>query len=91
MLNKLLAITRFKNIWLVLPLLLVVLYIPQALWGLHHFGDKSAEQLIMIMILGLFVYCGTYLALMRIWSARSDIPCTGGPIRGGGGRLPGRR
>ena len=73
MLNKLLAITQFKNIWLVLPLLLVVLYVPQALWGLHLFGDKSAEQLILIMMLGLLVYCGTYVVLKKVGPVSSGI------------------
>jgi transcription initiation factor IIE alpha subunit len=66
MLNKLLAVTQFKNIWLVLPLLLVALYVPQALWGLHYFDDKSAAQMILILMLGLLVYCGTYFSLKKI-------------------------
>lgn len=89
MLNKIFAITQFKNLWLVLPLLLAVLYVPQALWGLHIFNDKSAVQLILILVLGLLVYLGTYLFLRRIdvvpsgllragdsaqWSARYFVP-----------------
>lgn len=66
MLSKLVAITQFKNIWLALPLLLAMLYVPQALWGLHLFGDKAAVQLILIISLGLLVYFGTYLVLQKV-------------------------
>ncbi len=66
MLNKIFALTQFKNLWLVLPLLLAVLYAPQAMWGLHIFGDKAAVQLILIISLGLLVYFGTYLVLQKV-------------------------
>lgn len=69
MLNKLFAITQFKNIWLILPLLLAVLYIPQAIWGLHFFDDKYAVQLIVIVILGLLVYLGAFWTLRKVASA----------------------
>ena len=64
--NKILAVTQFKNLWLILPLLLFVLYVPQTIWGLHVFGDKAAVQLTLIIILGLVTYCITYLALLKI-------------------------
>ncbi|HYW56836.1 MAG TPA: hypothetical protein VE934_07740 [Polaromonas sp.] len=73
MLNRIFAITQFKNIWLVLPLLLAVLYVPQALWGLHIFGDKSAVQLILIIAMGLAVYLGTYFILWRIDAVPSSM------------------
>lgn len=73
---------QFKNIWLVLPSLLIVLYVPQALWGLHLFGDKSAMDLTLILMLGLLVYCGTYMALKKIELFPSYILTIGGPAKG---------
>ncbi|MBA3594801.1 MAG: hypothetical protein H0W47_13550 [Polaromonas sp.] len=58
---------------MVLPLLLAVLYVPQAFWGLHIFGDKSAVQLILIIALGLVVYLGTYFILRRIDAVPSSM------------------
>ncbi len=64
--NKILAVTQFRNSWLIFPLLLLVFYVPQALWGMHLFGDKSAVQLIFILMLGLLAYSATYLILKKV-------------------------
>jgi hypothetical protein len=64
--NKIFELTQFKYNWLFLPILLFVLYLPQALWGLYLFGDKAAAQLILILMLGLLVYFLTYWILNKI-------------------------
>jgi preprotein translocase subunit SecG len=70
---NLLSITQFKNLWLVMPFFLCVLYLPQAFWGLNYFGGKSAGLLIMIVFVGLIVYCVTRWVLNKIRPVPSDI------------------
>lgn len=79
--NKISALIRFKNSWLIFPLLLFILYVPQAFWGMHVFGDKSAVQFILILILGLLAYFAIYLILKKIGPVSLGILNAGSTIK----------
>ena len=57
---------QFGNLWLFLPLLLLLLYGPQMLVGIFIFGDKAAYELVGVMTFGVIVYVSVCVGLSKL-------------------------
>lgn len=67
--NKyLFSILNFEKLWRFMPLVLFLLYIPQAVVGIFIFRDAPAFELAGVMLLGLFTYL-----LIYFWLSKSKI------------------
>lgn len=60
-----LSMYKFERLWLILPALLFILYVPQAIIGIYIFHDESAHELAGVVVLGLVVYIFTFSGLTR--------------------------
>jgi hypothetical protein len=67
--NKyLFSILNFEKLWRFMPLILFLLYIPQAVVGVFIFRDAPAFELAGVMLLGIFTY-----SLIYFWLSKSKI------------------
>lgn len=60
----------FPNIWLFLPFLILMLYIPQSVYGIIVFNDIASVLLLKIFIVGLINYIATVLLLNKLLNNR---------------------
>ena len=59
------SILSFEKLWHFMPLVLFLLYIPQAVVGIFIFRDAPAFELAGVMLLGLFTYLLIYFWLSK--------------------------
>jgi hypothetical protein len=57
---------KFEHLWLFMPAMLFVLYVPQMVAGIFIFGDLPAYKLSAVIILGISAYYLVYNILSRL-------------------------
>lgn len=71
MLNKyIFSLLRFEAMWLFLPALLFIFYVPQVFVGILKFNNVPAYSLAGVVALGLLAYVFVYLVFARSFTGR---------------------
>jgi len=63
------SILKFEQMWVFMPILLVMLYVPQMVVGIFKFDDLPAYTLAAVIVLGLALYFLAYGSLSRYKAA----------------------
>jgi hypothetical protein len=56
---------KFEHVWLLMPILLLVIFIPESAAGIYLFRDRPSFQVFFVIILGLLIYCFSYVFGVR--------------------------
>jgi hypothetical protein len=56
---------RFEHVWLLMPILLLVIFIPESAAGIYLFRDRPSFQVFFVILLGLLIYCFSYVFGVR--------------------------